>query len=154
MPLLYRICKTKYAATAFDGEGARRYGGRRNSIGTRMVYAAGSLSLAILEILVHTEDKSLLSGYFYFEIDCPNGLITSIADIADLPPDWQLSPPPYELKLIGDDWINSALRPVLAVPSAIVPNELNYLLNSAHADFHQLIIGSPQSLAIDPRLTA
>ncbi|MDQ3490548.1 MAG: RES family NAD+ phosphorylase [Acidobacteriota bacterium] len=56
---LYRICKTKFVSSAFDGEGARLYPGRWNSMGTSMVYLAASLSLAILEILVHSDSSVL-----------------------------------------------------------------------------------------------
>ena len=58
MPAVYRICKTKYAAMAFDGEGAFRFGGRWNARGTRMVYTAGSLALAAREMLVHLAGAS------------------------------------------------------------------------------------------------
>ena len=56
MPAVYRICKTKYAATAFDGEGAFRFGGRWNTRGTRLIYTAGNLALAALEMLVHLDE--------------------------------------------------------------------------------------------------
>ncbi|MDX6710688.1 MAG: hypothetical protein QOH96_1704, partial [Blastocatellia bacterium] len=63
MPTAWRIVKTRLAAQAFDGEGARLYGGRWNSVGVRMVYTAGSLSLAVLEIFVHIENTDILPTY-------------------------------------------------------------------------------------------
>ena len=152
MPTLYRICKTKFAGTAFDGEGARLYGGRWNSPGTRMVYVAGSLALAQLEIIVHIEDERVLPAYSYITVNCPDDLVVNVTDIADLPADWGSSPPPNELKQIGDEWVNGGVSAALAVPSAVVPIETNYLINPAHHDFARLGIGAPEPLAFDPRL--
>jgi RES domain-containing protein len=152
MPTLYRICKTKYAASAFDGEGARLFGGRWNSVGTSMVYTAGSRSLAILEVLVHLNNDFLIPAFSCIEVNCSNDLVIDINDIADLPADWASSPPPEELKKIGDGWIANSSSVVLAVPSAVVPAEFNYLINPAHEDFDRLEIKKPQTLALDPRL--
>lgn len=149
---LYRICKPKYAATAFDGEGARLYGGRWNSPGTSVVYAAGSLSLAILEILVHLDDDAILPSYSYLQVDCPADLIANVSDIAALPPDWSASPAPAKLKEIGDDWARGKTSAVLMIPSAVVGIETNYLINPRHLDFARLSIGAPQSLSLDSRL--
>lgn len=151
MPTLYRICKTKFVSSAFDGEGARLHSGRWNSPGTPMVYLASSLSLAILEILVHA-DSSILPEYSYFEITCDEKFILDVSDIATLPPDWYTSPPPDEIRFIGDKWIADAKSALLSVPSAIVPHEKNFLLNPAHSDFKALNIGKPVSLALDRRL--
>lgn len=152
MPILYRICKTKYAASAFDGEGARLFGGRWNSAGTSMVYTAGSRSLAILEILVHLNSDLIIPAFSGIEVNCPDDLVTNVNDISDLPADWVSSPPPEELKEIGDEWVANSTSVVLAVPSAVVPAEINYLINPVHEDFDRLEIGKPQALTLDPRL--
>lgn len=152
MPFLYRICKTKHAATAFDGEGARLYGGRWNSVGSRVVYAAGSLSLTILEILVHLDYTPILPSYSYIRVKCAAEYITNVNDIALLPSDWYSSPPPKDLQQIGDHWLKNLSSAVLTIPSAVVPTEWNYLINPAHADFALLEIDSPKPLTFDPRL--
>lgn len=152
MPILYRICKTKYAVTAFDGEGARLFGGRWNSPGTSLVYTAGSLSLAILEVLVHLQNDSLLPAYSYIEVHCPEELIANLTDFKNLPADWASSPAPEELKEVGDEWVAGAGNAVLAVPSAVVPAELNYLINAAHDDFTRLEIRESKVLILDSRL--
>jgi RES domain-containing protein len=61
---VYRIIKTKWVSSAFDGEGARKYPGRWNNRGTSMIYAASSEALATLEILVHYESEQLIRDYF------------------------------------------------------------------------------------------
>ena len=152
MPTVYRICKTKYAATAFDGEGAFRYGGRWNSRGTRIIYAAGSLALAALEILVHLGDDEMLLKYSFIAAEIPLDLILKIEDFSALPANWNESPAPLAAQKIGDDWVRVADSAVLEVPTSIVPLEKNYLLNPAHADWNKIRFGEAQEFVFDERL--
>lgn len=148
----YRIAKTKRSATAFDGEGARLYGGRWNSIGTRVIYVAGSRSLATLEILVHTEDLSTIEGqYSIIPVTIPKGLILKIPP-DDLPIRWSSSEPMAETQIFGDRWVAGLKSAVLEVPSAVTNEEYNYLLNPSHPDFESIIIGDSIPFRIDPRL--
>ena len=92
MATAYRLVKTKFAATAYSGEGARLYGGRWNSPGVSVVYLAGSVSLAMLEVLVHTEDAALLESYSIGEVtydDARAATLVSTLDVKDLPPTWK-----------------------------------------------------------------
>ena len=102
----YRICKTKYASTAFDGEGAFRFGGRWNSRGSRIIYTAGSLALAALEMLVHLDDDSMLFEYSYVSVQIPSELIVQVEDFRALPKGWSDSPVPIavqNLAMIGQN---------------------------------------------------
>jgi RES domain-containing protein len=148
----YRITKTKRVATAFDGEGARLYGGRWNSIGTRLVYVAGSRSLATLEVLVHAEDISTIEGqYSIIPVTFSDELILSIPP-DDLPSHWPSSEPLAETQLFGDKWVTKSSSAVLEVPSAVTNGERNYLLNPSHPDFESIILGDATPFRIDPRL--
>ncbi len=149
---VYRICKTKYAATAFDGEGAFRFGGRWNSRGTRIIYTAGSLALAALEMLVHLDDDSMLFEYSYVPAKIPSDLIVQIEDFHHLPKDWSGSPVPIAIQKIGDDWAKSEISAVLEVPTSIIPLEKNYLLNPLHTNFNKVILDIPQEFIFDERL--
>lgn len=149
MTSVYRICKTKYAANAFDGEGAFRFGGRWNSRGTRIVYAAGSLSLAVLEMLVHFQDDSILPDYTFIEAKIEENLIENVGK---LPKNWQKSPPSFDVQKIGDDWAKQNLSAVLRVPSAMISSESNYLINPNHQDFSRITYGKPQNFTFDERL--
>ncbi len=151
MPAVYRICKTKYAATAFDGEGAFRFGGRWNTRGTRMIYTAGSLALAALEMLVHLDDDELLLAYSFVAAQIPPALILPVKDFRPLPKNWSASPPPIALQRLGDEWVRSLASAVLEVPTAIVPLEQNYLLNPAHPDFAQIKLEKPRRFRFDQR---
>ncbi|HEX4948736.1 MAG TPA: RES domain-containing protein [Blastocatellia bacterium] len=152
MPTVYRIVKTKYAKTAFDGEGAFRYGGRWNTRGTRLIYTAGSLSLAALEMLVHLDDDELLWSYSFVAAQIPPHLILPVRAFRSLPKHWNASPSPVALQQIGDAWVRANASAVLEVPTSIVPLESNYLINPAHPDYPQITLEKPRRFVFDERL--
>lgn len=151
MPTAWRIVKSRFAARAFDGEGARLYGGRWNSVGVRMVYTAGSVSLAVLEMLVHLENTDVLPAYSICAVHFDDAVVTSL-DRSKLPANWRDSPSPPELLTMGDAWVASRSSAVLEVPSAVVESESNYLINPDHPDFASLLIEPPGPFTFDPRL--
>ena len=147
----WRIFKPKHAATAFTGEGARLYGGRWNTPGNPVVYTAGSVSLAALEMLVHLSSHQVLESYLVCEVRFDETVVATI-DAAELPADWRSDPAPLAVQRIGDEWIEAGTSAVLWVPSAIVDTEFNFLLNPAHPEFAAIAIGEPASFRFDPRL--
>ena len=134
----YRIVKKKWAANAFDGEGARLYGGRWNSRGQSCIYLAGSESLAILEVLVHLESAHQINHYSLFSVDI-NEKDMMLLETQNLPKNWQEDPAPSETADLGDEWLTSESSLALCVPSSIVTRESNYLLNIAHPNFSALL---------------
>lgn len=151
MPHAWRLVHRNYLHSAFSGEGARLAGGRWNSEGFSVVYAAGSLSLALLEIIVHLEFKEALKRYKAIPIEIPESLLQAI-DPARLLDGWSASPPQSSTQFIGNCWVKAQASAVLKVPSAIIPNESNYLLNPGHPDFKKIEIGAPIDLPVDPRV--
>lgn len=147
----WRIYKPRHRRTAFTGEGARLFGGRWNSKGFPVVYTAGSVSLAQLELLVHLQSNEVLDHYRLRPCSFDDVHVFRL-DPARLPRNWRHDPAPAALRKIGDEWIASQRTPVLAVPSAVVPNELNFLLNPAHPDFTAVTIGDEVRITFDPRL--
>jgi RES domain-containing protein len=148
----WRIVKQKYpAAQAFDGEGARLYGGRWNSRGVSVVYAAGSQSLAVLEMLVHLDAADLLQSYVLFEVKIDAALMSALVE-ADLPLGWRSNPPPPGLREMGDIWAASHASVALRVPSSLIPEEYNYLLNPKHPEFGKLEFGHATPFRYDARL--
>ncbi len=147
----WRICKSKYVVTAFDGEGAFRYGGRWNSRGIRLVYLGGNPSISALEIVVNTDDSEDLYRipYVLIPVDFDEGLVTRPEKIPD---DWKQDPPPPSSAAVGDTWVRSGKSVVLEVPSAVIPLERNFILNPLHKDFGQIKIGGPQKFEFDSRL--
>lgn len=151
MPTTYRICKTKYAASMFDGEGAYRFGGRWNSCGTRILYTAESLSLAALEMLVHLNNEEILLSYSFAAAEFDESLVLPIEDFQALPKTWSASPPPLKIQRIGDEWASSEASVVLRVPTSILPVEFNYLINIGHPEFPEIKFGEPQTFTFDKR---
>jgi RES domain-containing protein len=147
----WRITKRRHARTAFSGEGARLYGGRWNRPGVPVVYVAESRSLAILEVLVHLDAPALLEKYVFLEADFDASLVIDL-DRSSLPKNWQSDPVPEVIQAIGDRWIFSGDSTVLRVPSVLVPEESNFLLNPRHPDFAKIGISRPQAFRFDPRL--
>jgi RES domain-containing protein len=151
MTRAWRLIKAEHADEAFTGEGARRGGGRWNSKGVRIVYTSGSLSLATLEVMVHTHFYSALKNYVCISIDFEPILLHSIT-VEDLPANWKADPIPQSVKEVGNRWIKNQDSVILKVPSVIIPVEYNYLINPSHPDFEKVVIHLPQKFAFDLRL--
>lgn len=149
----WRLVKTKYLPTAFDGEGARAAGGRWNSPGVRVVYAAETLSLALVEILVHLKDAGTLPAYSAVKLEFDEAIVESLPASA-LPKNWRDYPPPAEPRAIGDAWVAEERSAVLRVPSAVVPNESDYVLNPKHPHFSRIRRQPAVAFPFDRRLLA
>ena len=148
----FRLCKTRHAATAFTGEGARVAGGRWNSPGVAVVYASSSLSLATLEVLVHLDDPEVFARLFsWFAVEIPEDQVEEL-DESKLPPAWCADETTSPTRAIGDAWVRSHRTAALAVPSVVTPGEKNYLVNPAHPGFAAIRIATPQLFRPDPRL--
>jgi RES domain-containing protein len=149
MLTVWRVVTERYADTAFSGEGARLYGGRWNPKGVAMVYTAHTQSLALLEMLV--QDSPLRAHYVMIPARFPERIVERI-DAASLPADWRDISARGELQQVGATWSRTRTSAVLAVPSAVVPAESNYLLNPEHPDFVHVEIGAREEWLTDPRL--
>jgi RES domain-containing protein len=149
---VWRICNEKWAKTAFDGQGAEIYGGRWNSIGIAVVYTSSSLALAALESLVHLGVKKIPINYVAIGADIPSNITLERVEANKLSQNWKEDPAPPELAIIGDRWVNSSESAILKVPSAVIDEEWNYLLNSFHPDFKRIKIGQAKPFQFDARL--
>ena len=130
--------------------GAELYGGRWNSPGRRAVYCATSISLAILEVLVHLRDERALEDFVVLEIQVPDD---SLMRLYPLPEHWRAEPLTSASQQAGDAWLDSQSSLGLVVPSVIVPLEYNVLLNPRHAGFADCLGSVSQvDLTLDSRL--
>ena len=143
----YRIVKRKYLDSAFDGEGARIYGGRWNSKGMQIVYTSNSLALCSLEIFIHLPSYRLLTEYIYMTISFDSELVTKVS----LMDGWDERPVSKIAQTIGDQWVEESQSAVLRVPSVLMPDGHNYLININHPDFNNIRIGKPLPLQFDTR---
>ena len=127
---LWRLARAAYKA--LDGEGARIAGGRWSPVGFPVVYTSTHLSLAALEILVHTDPEDIPTDFLAIEIDADDTLFAPRIDPATLPPDWTVQMDGAACRAIGQDWIRRGVHLALAVPSAVIPAETNVLINPRH----------------------
>lgn len=146
---VWRIARAVHGTP--DGEGARLYGGRWNSPGRAVVYTASSRALAVLERLVATDPEELPDDLALFDIDIPEEAVVESVSSADLPPAWQRPRNP-QCRRTGDEWLVSARSLVLAVPSAVVPEEPNLLINPTHPDAPAVQVAAERPFTFDARL--
>ena len=147
----WRIVKGRYAAIAFNGEGARRFGGRWNSPGVPMVYTSDSMPLAILETIVNLEKEEFLHEFRALQAEFDDSLVEELP-ISTLPARWNATEPSRALARLGDKWIATGRSAVLRVPSAVSRACCNYLFNPQHRDFARVRVGPPEPFEFDPRL--
>ena len=134
------------------GDGALRTPGRWHSRGRRVVYCAQNPAAALLEILVHFEIdiQDLPVRYRLLKIEVPEDVQVERLSVEDLPKDW---PERTEAtRALGDAWLSKGSTALLSMPSAIVPETFNVLLNPAHEDARRIVIVQTGNHAIDPRL--
>ncbi len=151
MITVWRIVQSQWAERAFDGEGARLYGGRWNPEGYPVVYLADTRSLAALETLVHAESTLRKVAYVRYAVSFPKHLIevAELTGLGDTLSSCMVSP---RTQALGADWLARGTHPVLEVRSAIIPEEPNYLLNPRHPKFDRIKIGKAEDFAFDLRL--
>jgi RES domain-containing protein len=145
---LWRI--TNHVSLA--GDGSSRTPGRWHSRGRRVVYCAQNPAGALLEILVHfeIEIQDLPVRFRLLKIHAPDDVHVERVAVDELPADW---PEESETtRACGDDWLARDSSALLTVPSAIVPETFNVLLNPAHQDAQRIVIVHAGDHAIDPRL--
>jgi len=146
---VYRISKCEFIDD-LSGTGAALYGGRWNSKGSYILYTAATPSLALLESVVHISNIPV-AAYCMITLEIPENNILEI-ERDDLPSNWQNHPPPSVLKKIGDQFLRENKRLSLKLPSAIMPEDFNYLLNPSHPDFKKVKVINRRTVPIDDRL--
>ncbi len=151
--LIYRIDRKKRQYDTLSGIGAEIYGGRWNIPGTRAVYCAGSRSLAILEMLVHMDLKHVPNDRIMVKIEVPDDVHVEYYDPKLLPLNWEKFPYQHASQKVFTDGIHlKASGPVLALPSALVPEEWNFMINPLHLEMARIRVVDVQPLVIDERL--
>ena len=146
------MLRKPYARSPLDGEGAYRYGGRWSSAGTRLAYTSEHQSLAMLEYFVHLDADDAPEDLVLVTAEIPDDVPKERVEADDLPANWRRLPAPAELARIGDEFVRKAERCVLIVPSALAPNENNWLLNPQHAAFSKVVVSRVETLIYDERM--
>lgn len=150
--LVYRIVKLERRTQDLSGTGAFLVGGRWNNEGTYALYTSENPSLALLELLVHTDPADLPPQLFLITIDVSDTAPVYQVQAKDLPRDWRLVGN-QELKEKGDVLLGEQKYLIIKAPSAVFPGQYNYILNPAFAGFSKLVkIKKVEELQVDPRL--
>jgi len=139
---------------SLSGDGGVFFSARWHTRGRRVLYLADHPASALLEVIVHIEvdAEDLPSDYQLLGIDVPDDLAVHQLEQGELPADWKERVALNQK--IGGVWLNEGLTALLRVPSAIVPEASNYLLNPLHPDAARIVIASAMPAAFDPRSMA
>lgn len=146
--IVYRITLEKYSHQLFASGKA----GRWNSHGFFVIYTASTRSLACLENIVHRSGEGLNQLFKTMVIDVPDNIVVSELTIADLPDDWQDYKNQIISREIGNKWVQYRESAILKVPSAIVSEEFNFLINPNHPDFNQIKLKKAENFLFDKRI--
>lgn len=142
----------KRHARDLSGDGARAHGGRWNRKGTPMVYASSSRALATLEYVVHVDPALVPLTVRVVTLEIPDGADGEEIAASDLPSTWRRYPAPAGLADIGTRWLRDCRTLTLRVPSAVVPEEWNILLNPLHPEMKRVRVSNVTPYRLDQRM--
>ena len=149
---VHRLCSSQHAV--LNGRGGLFASGRWHNKGHPVVYCASSLSLAIAERLVYEEHDLAPDHLVRIEVTLSAGLFVQQLEPTDLPEDWRAYPHLASTRKIGADWLRGHSSEALVVPSAVVPEESNVILNPLHPDFAKYVeVKKVTPYSIDTRLS-
>lgn len=148
---VWRISKLS-GTDKLSGIGGLYVSGRWHYRGHRILYTSATPSLAVLEVLVHVDPALAPAGFCLLEIDVPDTIAIESCAPTTLTPHWQNYPFPSELQDFGSRWLGECRTALLAVPSAILPIEQNYLINPDHPDAARIRVVTESPFAYNPRL--
>ena len=156
MSVLWRIAADTpgYAADDLSGTGAKLTGGRWNSKGVPVVYCATSIALATLETVHYLRTGALPFNRFLVRIEVPEVVWQARMTLDPVPGGWDAIPAGIAASSAGDGWIVSGKTALLVVPSVIVPDESNVLLNPCHPDAAAITASTVRRWHYDPRFFA
>ena len=149
---VFRLGKHVYRTQLFSGQGGLYASGRWPRRGRLIVYTSASISLAVLEYTVNYRRRGWVPATVLGRASIPGSVRVETIWPDDLPAKWFAADPPPQLQRMGGQWLERGESAVLKVPSAIVTEEWNYLLNPLHADFGKLRFSPPKIFNFDGRV--
>ena len=149
---VYRLTKLRYQNQIFSGLGGLYADGRWTFRGHPVVYTSASISLALLEYTLNYRRRGWVPVSVLGRAVIPDKMRIEVVTPADLPRNWSAADSPSQLREIGQRWLDAGAAAVLKVPSAVVVEEWNYVLNPQHPDFKKLIFQKPKRFQLDRRL--
>jgi RES domain-containing protein len=149
---VFRLGKQVYRDQLFSGQGGLYASGRWTPRGRPVVYTSASISLAVLEYTVNYHRRGWVPATVLGRAVIPPGVRIEFISMNKLPTNWFAASPSSQLQMLGGEWLERGDTAVLKVPSAIVPEEWNYLLNPLHTDFRKIRISAPKPFDFDQRV--
>ncbi|HTD98622.1 MAG TPA: RES family NAD+ phosphorylase [Mucilaginibacter sp.] len=149
--IVYRLCREKYVDD-LTGRGAEASGGRWNGKGSAALYTSASRALCAIEILVHIPAGIIPKDYFMISIAFPDNTPIETIDLKDLPSNWNSNPISPSTQRIGNTVLAAREALVMKVPSAIIKDEWNYIINPMHKDFQRVKVMEAEPFTFDTRL--
>ena len=146
--LVFRITLTNYANSLLASGRSARW----NSNEIKVIYTANSRALACLENVVHRSKLGLSTNFCIMEIDIPNSIPTKEVYLKDLPQNWDQFEQMHLMQKIGDLWVKECKTAILKVPSSIIHDECNYLLNPNHLDYNKIKLVATKPFLFDDRI--
>ena len=153
MPIVWRLTRAEFVEQ-LDGEGAMLFGGRWNSHGRRALYTSSHFSLNVLEAYVHIppELRDVLPILQAVRISIPDDANAAHVSQEQLVALLESDDPLAACRAMGDSWLDRNTELVLQVPSMLVPEEMNLILNPAHPRMREVEITSSRAFRFDARL--
>jgi RES domain-containing protein len=149
--IVYRLCRKKYDHD-LSGRGAEISGGRWNGKGAAALYTSSSRALCAIEVVVHVPAGIIPQDYYLVTIEFPDSAPIDTVGLKDLPANWNNNPISISTQHIGNAFIPDRKALVLKVPSSIIKDEWNYIINPMHKNFKQVKIINIEPFTFDTRL--
>jgi RES domain-containing protein len=145
---VYRIVHRKRSRSLLASGNEARW----NSAGNYCIYTSGSRALSCLENIVHRSGEGLSEIFRVMVIEIPSATTIDVFDVRRLPDNWETLENYSITQRWGDEWLRKFSSPALKVPSAIIPQEFNYLINPLHRDFKKIKLKKVEAFQFDPRI--
>jgi RES domain-containing protein len=146
--LIYRIVHKSFSKKII----APGFAGRWNGSGRKVVYCAESIALAFLENMIRRQGVGFNQDFKTMILEIPNGLKIMLVPFKDLTSGWRKFNDYSKCQPIGNKWYDEALSPVLKVPSAVLPDAFNFVLNATHPDIKKIKLIKVTDLIPDERI--
>ena len=148
---VFRIVDYRYKSD-LSGKGAGLYGGRWNRKDEYVLYTTSSVSLACLELLVNVDLSYRTPNYVLLTIEVPDEFHYKALNMDELPTNWRSRDQYTITRELGSNWYNELQEGMLKVPSAVIPQEHNFVINVFHPIAKELKITSTEPFIFDKRL--
>ena len=149
---LYRITQESYS-NDLSGDGSRIFGGRWNSEGRYALYTSANRSLALLETLAHIPAKLFRNKkYILVTVFLPDKAPQKFIEEKDLPNNWDALDIQHVTQKIGDNFLEEQKGLLFRVPSVLMPEEFNYIINPLHPSMKQVKVIYHREIRFNDRL--